>query len=90
LAIQVSDREEIDFQYNLKIYFSFLRKYRGTSFFLIGLVFFLSSLDLAFTYIFKLIVDYANQLIHQQITAEAFNHFLVIIFALLLAIPLAR
>ncbi len=90
MAIQVSDHEEIDFQYNLKIYFSFLKKYKGTSFFLIGLVFFLSSLDLAFTYIFKLIVDNANQLIHQQITAEAFNHFLMIVFTILLVIPLFR
>jgi len=90
LAITVSDEEQVDFRYNLKVYFSFLKKYTGTSLFLIFLAFLLSSLDLAFNYIFKLIVDNANQLLHQQITQEAFNHFLIIIFAGLLAIPVAR
>ncbi|HXL72189.1 MAG TPA: hypothetical protein VN963_01070, partial [bacterium] len=78
MPIQVSDKEEIDFKYNLKVYFLFLKKYAWSSLFLILLVFFLQSLDLAFNYVFKLIVDNANQLLHGQITAETFNHFLKI------------
>ncbi len=90
MAINVSDKEEIDFKYNLKVYFSFLKKYTGTSVFLISLVFFLQSLDLVFTYVFKLIVDHANQLFHHQITTDEFNHFVTIVFIILILIPLAR
>lgn len=88
--IQVSDREDIDFSYNLRVYFGFLKKYKGACLFLVALVFVLQGLDLAMNYTFKLIVDSATQYLHRPADAEAFQKFMGLAFAVLLAIPAAR
>ncbi len=46
-AIEVSDKEVIDFRYNFKVYFGFLSKYKGVCVFLILLAFVIQALDLA-------------------------------------------
>ena len=90
-VIEVSDRETIDFKYNLRVYFGFLKKYKMTSVFLVLLVFLLSVLDLAFNFvIFKLILDLATRFINHQIKAESFYPLLTIYFGILLGIPFIR
>jgi ATP-binding cassette subfamily B protein len=89
-VIEVSDQEIIDVRYNLKIYLGFLKKYRWIAAFLVVLVFVITFLDLAFNYAFKLIVDRATQFTQGQLPREAFDRFLWIVLAVLLAIPLAR
>jgi ATP-binding cassette, subfamily B, heavy metal transporter len=89
-VIEVSDKEIIDFKYNLKVYFGFLKKYKWASLILVVLAFLISYLDLVFNYALKLIVDNTTKYLHQQMPLELFNRFLLIVFAALLAIPLAR
>jgi ATP-binding cassette subfamily B protein len=88
--IEVSDKEEIDLRYNLKVYFRFLKKYKGATIFLIFLAFVIGSLDLVFNYAFKLIVDHATQFIAKQTPQESFHQFLWVIFSVLLGITAVR
>src|SRR5581483_9543295 len=88
--IKLSDKEPIDFKYNLRVYFGFLKKYKWISFFLVLLVFGLSTLDLAFNYIFKLIVDKATQFTQGKLALADLERFLWAAFACLLAIPVVR
>ena len=89
-VIVVSDKEVIDFKYNLKVYFGFLKKYKWASLVLVVLAFLISCLDLVFNYAFKLIVDNSTKFISKQMPLDAFEKFLLAIFALLAAIPTAR
>ncbi len=88
--IVVSDKEEIDFKYNLRVYFGFLAKYKWAALVLIGLAFILSSLDLIQNYAFKLIIDNATQHIGHPTAEEPFHRFLVFVFAALLGVTAAR
>ena len=88
--IVVSDKEEIDFKYNLKVYFGFLAKYQWAALVLVGLAFVLSSLDLVQNYAFKLIIDNATKFMGHLIDAEPFNRFLLNVFAVLLGVTAAR
>ena len=89
-AIEISDKEVIDFKYNLTVYLGFLKKYKWTALFLVFLVFILNSLELAFNYAFKLIIDAGTQYTQHQTTPDALAHSLPPIFALFLGIPAAR
>jgi len=89
-GIKVSDKLPIDFKYNLKVYFGFLKKYKGACVLLVLLVFALSTLDLAFNYTFSRIVDRATLFTQGKMALEAFDHFLLLAFAALLAIPAIR
>jgi len=88
--IEVSDKEEIDFHYNLRVYFSFLKRYKGAALFLVLLAFVISSLDLVFNYAFKLIIDHSTQFIDKQMPLESFHRFLWVIFSVLLGITAVR
>lgn len=89
-AIEVSDKESVDFKYNLRVYFRFLSKYKGLSLFLVFLAFVISSLDLIFNYVFKLLVDSSTQLVDHRITPDDFKKTLVFLLAGILAVPLVR
>jgi ATP-binding cassette subfamily B protein len=88
--IEVSDKEEVDFHYNLRVYFSFLKKYKGAALFLVLLAFVISSLDLVFNYAFKLIIDHSTQFIDKQMPLDSFHRFLWVIFSILLGITAVR
>ncbi len=88
--IVVSDKEEIDFNYNLRVYFGFLAKYRWAALVLVGLAFLLSGLDLVQNYAFKLIIDNAALFIGRQMAPEPFQRFLTAVFAALLGVTAAR
>lgn len=89
-AIEVSDKQTIDFRYNFKVYFGFLKKYKGTCVFLVSLAFVIQTLDLALNYTFKLIVDHATPFLHHQADRGDLDAFLPKAFVVLLAIPVAR
>ena len=57
---------------------------------LVLLVFALSTLDLAFNYTFSRIVDRATLFTQGKMALEAFDQFLLLAFAALLAIPAIR
>ncbi len=86
----VSDKEEIDFKYNLKVYFGFLAKYKWAALILVGLAFVISSLDLVQNFAFKLIIDNATKFVGHQMEQEPFDRFLLAVFAVLLGVTSAR
>ncbi len=88
--IVVSDKEEIDFKYNLKVYFGFLTKYKWAALVLVGLAFLISSLDLVQNYAFKLIIDKATLFMGHQLAPDPFQRFLLIVFAVLLGVTATR
>jgi ATP-binding cassette subfamily B protein len=88
--IVVSDKEEIDFKYNLKVYFGFLTKYKWAALVLVGLAFLISSLDLVQNYAFKLIIDKATLFMGHQMASDPFQQFLMIVFAVLLGVTSTR
>lgn len=89
-VIEVSDKEFIDFRYNFKVYFGFLGKYKWRCVSLAVMILFITALDPAFNYVFKLIVDAATQFLGKQKTLEEFEATLPPLLGTLLAIPLAR
>ena len=88
--IAVSDKEEIDFKYNLKVYFGFLAKYKWAALVLVGTAFVLSSLDLIQNFAFKLIIDHAAQYIGGHAAEGPFRRFLFAVFAALLGVTAVR
>jgi len=86
----VSDKEEIDFKYNLKVYFGFLSKYKWAALILVGVAFLVSSLDLVQNFTFKLIIDNAGKFLGGQMAPDPFHRFLLTIFAVLLGVTAAR
>jgi ATP-binding cassette subfamily B protein len=89
-VIEVSDKEEIDFKYNLKVYFGFLAKYKWAALVLVGLALVLSSLEMVQNYAFKLIIDNATLFMGHQLASEPFRRFLWIIFTVILGITATR
>jgi ATP-binding cassette, subfamily B, heavy metal transporter len=88
--IEVSDKEVIDFRYNFKVYFGFLKKYRWGCVFLVGLVFLISGLDQAVILAFKRIVDDTTLYVQGKMGLEALQGRLLPILAFFLALPLVR
>src|ERR1035441_94870 len=86
----VSDKEEIDFKYNLKVYFGFLSKYKWAALILVGVAFLVSSLDLVQNFTFKLIMNTAGKFWGGQMAPDPFHRFLLTIFAVLLGVTAAR
>ncbi|HVZ81607.1 MAG TPA: ABC transporter ATP-binding protein [bacterium] len=89
-AIEVSDKEIINFKYNFRVYFGFLKAYKWACFWLVLVLLFLSLLDLAFNYCYKLIVDHSTHYLDHSLTAEALRSALLWVFAGLLAIPVGK
>ena len=88
--IEVSDKEFIDFRYNFKVYFGFLKRYKWACFFLTVLIFFITALDPLFNYVFGLVVDAATRFLGKQTTLEGFEDALQPLLWVLLAVPFAR
>ncbi|HJT22947.1 MAG TPA: ABC transporter transmembrane domain-containing protein, partial [bacterium] len=88
--IEVSDKEFIDFRYNFKVYFGFLKKYKGRCLSLAVLILFITALDPLFNYVFGLVVDAATQFLDKRKNLDDFEAALRPLLAVLLAIPFAR
>jgi ATP-binding cassette, subfamily B, heavy metal transporter len=89
-AIEVSDKQFIDFRYNFKVYFGFLKKYKWGCFFLIGLVFLMSCLDLGFSYALMLMVNASTKALHSSAAPADMARSLGPILAAFVAIPFIR
>src|SRR5579883_1991205 len=87
--IEVSDKESIDFRYNFKVYFGFLKKYKGKCLFLTLLILFITALDPLSNYVFGRIVDIATRSLDPQKNLRDFISPFLPYLAVLLAVPLA-
>jgi len=74
-------KKSIDFKYNLKLYFGLLRKYKGYSLILIGLILLIEASRVAEKLFFKFIVDNGTLYAGGSLGKEAFISILVGIFA---------
>ena len=88
--IEVSDKEFIDFRYNFRVYFGFLKKYKWRCFFLAGMILLITALDPLANIVFGRVVDAAARLLGQQKSLVDFKTALGSLLAVLLAIPFAR
>ncbi len=82
--------EKINFKYNMKEYWTFLKNHKFRFFGLLVLSLVLSVLFIADKYLFKIIVDDGGEFIVGSITASAFVQTLIIIALVFIAIVLIR
>ncbi len=74
-----SNKEKIDFRYNLKVYFEFLKRYKLLFFALISVVFILEIVHILDRLLFKIIVDKGTEYVSGGITSETYIGVLLII-----------
>ena len=72
-------KEEIDFKYNWKIYFSFIKKYKATFTALILLALILETLYVVDKFFFKIIIDKGGEYVAGTLAAPAYIHILILI-----------
>lgn len=70
---------QIDSNYNLREFWSFLRKYKFSLAFVIFLVLIHEIKQIADKFLFKVVIDNGALYIAQEITREAFKHILIIV-----------
>ena len=72
---------DIDFKYNFKLYFSFIKKYKLLLFFIIFLVFLSEIKHVADKFLFKIVIDNGANFVGGSITKTIFiNSLMVILF----------
>ncbi len=88
--IVVSDKEEIDFKYNLKVYFGFLTKYKWAALVLVGLAFLIEQSRPGAK--LRLQADHrqGHPLHGPPMASDPFQRFLLIVFAVLLGVTATR
>ncbi len=72
----------IDFKFNIRMYFSFISKYRGLFLFVVGVAFLVEILAIVPSFIFKYLIDGATSFISGGISKPEFFNVLVILGAL--------
>ncbi|HLC55660.1 MAG TPA: ABC transporter ATP-binding protein [Candidatus Nanoarchaeia archaeon] len=83
-------RYNINFKYNLKIYWSFLRKYKKLFFWITFFTIILELVMLVDKILFKIVVDYGTKYFSNDITREAFISLLIFILAIFLIMMIVR
>ena len=73
------ERKKIDFKYNLSVYFSFLKKYKGTFIAILILILFVEGLRVFDKYLFKIVIDKGTEFTAGTILANQFTQVLLII-----------
>lgn len=79
MAARSTPIKDIEFKYNFKIYFSFIKKYKAMFIAIIFIVFLLESLRLSEKFLFKLIIDRGTEFIADTLPKEAFIQSLITI-----------
>lgn len=73
------NKGRIDFKYNLRLYFSFLKKYKFIVFLVLSLILLIESTVVLDRFLFKLIVDKGTDFSVQKISLEVFLRIILII-----------
>jgi len=79
MASRSTPIKDIEFRYNLKIYFSFIKKYKAMFIAIIFIIFIMESLHLVEKLLFKLIIDKGTEFTASTITKQAFTQSLITI-----------
>ncbi len=69
--------EDINFKYNLKVYFGFLKRYRGMFAFLLLLVLFVEASHAISKFFFKIVVDRGEEFVAGTIDFPAYSEILI-------------
>tara|TARA_Y100000310_G_scaffold345278_1_gene463354 strand:- start:2140 stop:3924 length:1785 start_codon:yes stop_codon:yes gene_type:complete len=83
-------KEEIDFKYNLKIYWSIVKKHKPIMFVLLLLVLFVEASHTITKFLFKILVDKGELLVKSEITRNYFIGILLILLGTYLLIIFLR
>ncbi|MBT3262278.1 ABC transporter ATP-binding protein [Candidatus Woesearchaeota archaeon] len=83
-------REEIDFKYNLGIYWSILKKHKPVMFILLLLVLFVEASHTLTKFLFKVLVDKGELLVKSEITKDYFVGILLILLSVYLLLVFLR
>ena len=78
--------KNIDFNYNLKVYWSFLKKYKAILFIALGLVLLLEASYTVEKYLLKLIIDNGTDFVNGVVLLSDFRTILLIVAAVFLFI----
>ena len=79
--LNYSTKENIDFKYNLKVYFSILSKYKPIFFGLTLILFLTEFTYVVDRYLFKVVIDYATQFSTKVIVYDVLTNAILIIVA---------
>ena len=85
-----SDKERIDFRYNLSLYFSFLKKYKPIFFILLLVILVIEATSVADKFLFKAIIDNGTDFSSNLLVKDAFIKILTIIALVYLVMILVR
>ncbi|MDP2926233.1 MAG: ABC transporter transmembrane domain-containing protein, partial [Nanoarchaeota archaeon] len=80
----------IDFKYNLRLYFSFLKRYKFIVFLLLLIIMLIESTTVLDRFLFKLIIDKGAEFSVQKLSLEVFLRIALIIAAVYIASALGR
>ncbi len=83
-------KRDIDFRYNLKVYWGLLKNYKLYLFFILFLVFINQTTIVAEKYLFKSIVDYGTEYSNNVLTRELFVQYLIIIGIIFVSFRIMR
>lgn len=81
---------DVDFKYNLSVYWSFLKKYKVLLVFLLFLVLITEASATVENYLFKIIVDQGNLFLNNELERGLFVNLLIIIAAVFLGIIVTK
>jgi len=82
--------EEIDFKYNLKVYFSFLKKHLLVVFVMLLMILFIESSHILNNYFLKVIIDNATKFIESSITKNVLVEILILVGSLYLVFTIIK
>ena len=80
----------IDFKYNLNLYFSFLKKYKGLVIWLVIISLLLESVSMVDKFLFKAIVDRGAEFSSQLISSDIFTRTLLLVAVIYIAAMIAK
>ena len=83
-------KKDIDFKYNLRVYFSFLSKYKILFLAILFLTLISSVLETAIKFLFKIIIDDADKLLKNILTKEAYIKIIIIVAIIYISIRLLK
>lgn len=78
-------KKEIDFRYNLSLYFSFLKKYKGLCIGLLLIILLIESASIVDKFLFKIIIDKGTEFSSQAVSLEALMGILLAVALIYIA-----
>ncbi|MBU4331624.1 ABC transporter ATP-binding protein/permease [Patescibacteria group bacterium] len=88
LSQKIKGEKNIDFKYNLKLYFGILKNYKKIFFAVLFVIFIMEFIDIADKFLFKIIIDKGAEFTGGSITAEALIKILLTVAAVYLSFAL--